>query len=225
MTPVAEPAIQLASFNIEEAGQVGSFRDGSGYGAQWLDASKEAVRFALGGKLKGYRVIGAEEQGSGYEAMLQKGSKYAIAKFGESGELISSKSVKKTSLTRHERRFEQDFNGDDLVGRGAALKSPAELQAGDVLIGEAGRQLYALANQRGDLYASSGDADALVIQDFRTGPDGDVLIASAGSEYSLGMVGDSAAIYKGSDPSQRDLVAVLEGVKPTAGMHVNFSFV
>jgi len=94
-----------------------------------------------------------------------------------------------------------------------------------VLIGEAGRQMYALANQRGDLYASAGDADALVIQNFRTGPDGDVLIASAGSEYSLGMVGDSAAIYQGSDPSQRDLVAVLEGVKPSAGMHVNFSFV
>ncbi len=223
--PAVEPRIQLAEFNIEQVGQVGSFRDGSGYGAQWLDASKEAVSLGVGGKLKGYKLLGTEESGSGYESMLKKGSKYAIAQFGESGELISSKSVKKTKLSKLETRFEQDFNGDGVVGRGAALKSAAQLQAGDVLIGEAGRQMYALANQRGDLYASAGDADALSIQNFRTGADGDVLIASAGSEYSLGMVGDSAAIYKVGADSERDLVAVLEGVTPTAGMHVNFSFV
>ncbi len=223
--PVVEPQIQLAEFNIEQDGQVGSFRDGTGYGAQWMDASKEPVRFAIGGKLKGYQVLGTEEQGEGYVSVLRKGRKYAVGQFGESGELISSKSVKETKLSKFETRFEQDFNGDGVVGRGAALKSAAQLQAGDVLVGEAGRQMYALANQRGDLYASAGDADALSIQNFRTGADGDVLIASAGSEYSLGMVGDSAAIYKVGADSQRDLVAVLEGVQPTNGLHVNFSFV
>lgn len=224
--PAVEPQIQLAEFNIEQAGQVGSFRDGSGYRAQWLDGSKEAVSLSVGGKLKRFKVLGTEESGSGYESMLQKGRKYAIAQFGESGELISSKSVKKTKLSKFETRFEQDFNRDGVVGRrGAALKSAAQLQAGDVLIGEAGRQMHALANQRGDLYASAGDADALSIENFRTGADGDVLIAAAGSEYSLGMVGDSAAIYKVGADSQRDLVAVLEGVQPTNGLHVNFSFV
>ena len=223
--PVVEPAPQTAEFNIESAGDVGSFRDANGYGAQWIDASKDAVSLQLSSKLKGYKLLGTEDEETGYKAMLKKGSKYAFATFDESGVQLSSLAVKKTKLPKCELQFEQDLNKDGVIGKGAALKSADQLQAGDVLIGEAGRQMYALANQRGDLYAAAGDADALVIQNFRTGSDGDVLIASAGSEYSLGMVGDSAAIYKGSDPSQRDLVAVLEGVKPSAGMHVNFSFV
>lgn len=223
--PVETTQVIVGS-TIEEFGDVRTYRSDSGkYGANFIDGSKDAVEFVLGKQLKKHAVIGTEDLADGYQSVLKKGKSFVYATFDSDGDLLKSKALKnRKKLVKYENRLEQDLNGDGVIGKAAALKAPSELQAGDVLIGDGGRQLYALANQNGDLYASSGDADVLVIQNFQTGPAGDVLIASSASEYSLGMVDGNAAIYKGS-ASAGDLVAVLEGVRPTAGMHVNFSFV
>lgn len=223
--PVETTQVIVGS-TIEEFGDVRTYRSDSGkYGANFIDGSKDAVEFVLGKQLKKHAVIGTEDLADGYQSVLKKGKSFVYATFDRDGDLLKSKALKnRKQLVKYENRLEQDLNGDGVIGKAAALKAPSELQVGDVLIGDGGRQLYALANQNGDLYASSGDADVLVIQNFQTGPAGDVLIASSASEYSLGMVDGNAAIYKGS-ASAGDLVAVLEGVRPTAGMHVNFSFV
>jgi hypothetical protein len=220
---VIDEVIERRGTTVEVAGRVRTFKEGKrNYFAEAIDGSGEATKLDVDGK---YKVMGTEFKGDGFQAMLKKGKKYAYARFDEDGDQGKTKSVKMKKLSKFEGRFDQDFNEDGVIGKASALKAPSELRAGDVLTGEGGRQLYALANQSGDLYASAGDEDVLVIQNFRTGTEGDVLIASSGSDYSLGTVNGSAAIYQGSDPSQGDLVAVLEGVQPANGLHVNFSFV
>ena len=218
-----EDVIERRGTTIEVAGEVRTFKEGKrSFFAEAIEGSGDATKLDVEGK---WKVLGTEFKGDGFQAMLKKGKKYAYARFDEDGDQGKTKSVKMKKLSKYEPRFDQDFTGDGVIGKAPALKASSELNAGDVLTGEGGRQLYALANQSGDLYASAGDEDVLVIQNFRTGTEGDVLIASSGSDYSLGTVNGSAAIYQGSDPSQGDLVAVLEGVQPVTGLHVNFSFV
>ena len=219
---VIDEVIERRGTTVEVAGRVRTFKEGKNFFAEAIDGSGDATKLDVDGK---WQVLGTEFKGEGFQAMLKKGGKYAYARFDEDGDQGKTKSVKMKKLSKFEGRFDQDFNEDGVIGKASALKAPSELRAGDVLTGEGGRQLYALANQSGDLYASAGDEDVLVIQNFRTGTEGDVLIASSGSDYSLGTVNGSAAIYQGSDPSQGDLVAVLEGVQPVNGLHVNFSFV
>ena len=214
---------------IETSGNLRTFLSSNGrFGVHLIGQPQAALELSLTGRFRRYSVLATEQKGTGYMALLQKGKKYALANFDAQGDLLGGRQLNRKKyrgkLEKYERRFQQDLNEDQVIGRSIVFKSSSELVEGDVLTGSGGRQYYALASQAGDLYASAADSDVLTIENFRTGVDGDVLIASAGSQYSLGLVGGSAAVYKGS-ASDGDLVALLQGVVPDVGTHINFSFV
>lgn len=222
------PVLQLGT-TVESFGNLRTFRTESGrFGVQRIGQDETAVELQpelkLRGKLGSYSLLAAEESGSGFSAIILQGHRYFEAKFNWDGDLLKAKRIKWKKLEKFERHMQQDLNGDELIGGMPATKASSELLQGDVITGGNGRQMYALANQAGDFYASAGDDDVLVIENFQTGPNGDALIASAGSQYTLGLVGDSAGIYKGS-VADGDLVAILQGVTPDVGIQINFSFV
>jgi Ca2+-binding RTX toxin-like protein len=218
------PVDQLGT-TVEASGALRTFlADNGRYGVHPIGQSDQAVELQMPGKLRKFRVLSAEQSRSGFNAVLKKGKQYLHATFDHDGDLLKTRSLKSKQLQRFERRLQHDFDGDQLIGGRSAARDASQLLQGDVVIGSGGRRMFALANQAGDLYASAGDQDVLVIQDFRSGADGDVLIASAASQYSLGQYGDSAGIFKGS-PANGELVALLQGVAPQVGTHINFSFV
>lgn len=177
------------------------FKDGS-YAVHQVEQSDQLIPLdsKRAGKIKlnQYELVSAKKRSKSFETLMKHGRDLVRARYSAGGKLQQAKKVNRRKDDDHDRR--------------------------DPITGNRERSVYTLADRRGDLFDRSDDRDALVLRNFKHGPEGDALIVSAKSEYQFGAINGSLALYKinNQNPGEEaDLVAILMGVSPTHAEQIN----